>query len=121
MLRKILLICVSWLMIQYWSTFIWANEATQEGKSEAVKHVEGKESELKDFDQIVKDSKNYKGLFNLYLKKTRLYCEILPSQLNWPFLCMMSISRGVGMPRMPAGTALDEWLLVWKCTGPVFI
>ena len=26
---------------------------------------------------------------------------------------MMSISRGIGMPRMPAGTTLDEWLLVW--------
>ena len=118
MFRKlIVLICFTWLVSQYSNTFVWSDETVQEEKTELVKPAEEKKSEFKEFDQVVKGSQNYKGLFNLYLQKTSLYCEILPSQLNWPFFCMMSISRGIGMPRMPAGTTLDEWLLVWKRVG----
>ena len=118
MFRKlIVLICFTWPISQYSNTFVWAEETVQEEKTELVKPDEEKKGEFKEFDQVVKGSQNYKGLFNLYLQKTSLYCEILPSQLNWPFLCMMSISRGIGMPRMPAGTTLDEWLLVWKRVG----
>ena len=118
MLRKLIrLICFICLVSHHWNTTIWADEAKQVEKSEPAKQTEKKKNGFKDFDQVVKDSQTYKGFFNLYLQKTDLYCEILPFQLNQPFLCMMSVSRGIGMPRMPAGTTLDEWLLVWKRLG----
>ena len=75
MFRKlIVLICFTWLVSQYSNIFVWSDETVQEEKTELVKPAEEKKSEFKEFDQVVKGSQNYKGLFSLYLQKTSLYC-----------------------------------------------
>ena len=57
--------------------------------------TEKKKKEYEDFSKVIEDSKTYQGFFNLYQKKENLYCEIQPSQLDEPFLCMISIARGI--------------------------
>ena len=64
----IVLICFTWLVSQYPNTFVWSDETVQEEKTELAKLVEEKKSEFKEFDQVVKGSENYKGLFSLYLQ-----------------------------------------------------
>ena len=86
-------------------------EPTKEQSSEK------KKKEYEDFSKVIEDSKTYQGFFNLYQKKENLYCEIQPSQLDVPFLCMISIARGIATGRILSGMTLDEWLLVWKRVG----
>ena len=54
------------------------------------------EKKFDDFDQLVKGSKEFEGLFHLYLKDDRLYAEIQPGQFNQPFLCPIAVARGLG-------------------------
>ncbi len=87
-----------------------AQEAAQETSTE-------KKKEFEDFTKVIEDSKNYEGFFKLYQKKENLYCEIQPSQLDEPFLCMISLSRGLGRGSLVSGMTMDEWLLVWRRVG----
>ena len=79
--------------------------------------TEKKKKEYEDFSKVIEDSKSYQGYFNLYQKKENLYCEIQPSQLDKPFLCMISIARGIASGRILSGMTMGEWLLVWKRVG----
>ena len=76
-----------------------------------------KKKEFEDFAKVIEDSKSYEGFFKLYQKKENLYCEIQPSQLDQPFLCMISLSRGLGTGSLISGMIMDEWLLVWRRVG----
>ncbi len=76
-----------------------------------------KKQEFTDFAKVIEDSKNYDGFFKLYQKKEKLYCEIQPSQLDQPFLCMTSLARGLARGRLISGIIMDEWLLVWRRVG----
>ena len=87
-----------------------AQEATQEAGTK-------KKKEFEDFTKVIEDSKSYDGFFKLYEKKQNLYCEIQPSQLDKPFLCMISIARGLGRGYLLSGMTLEEWMLVWKRVG----
>ena len=87
-----------------------AQPATQEAPTKPKK-------EFPDFSKVTEDSKSYQGFFKLYQKKENLYCEIQPSQLNQPFLCMISLARGLGRGSLISGMTMDEWLLVWRRVG----
>ncbi len=112
-------------LITYWICFILTGVLTiplfaQEkapAKPATEQTTEKKKKEYEDFSKVIEDSKSHQGFFNLYQKKENLYCEIQPSQLDTPFLCMISIARGIGTGRILSGMTLDEWLLVWKRVG----
>ena len=113
MIFWIALVCLT-VLVGCWIT-AFAEEAKQPEKTEEKKEPE-KKKDFEDFDKVIKDSKSYEGFFKLYQKKTNLYCEIQPDQLDKSFLCMISISRGIG--RYPyAGTTLDDWVLAWRRVG----
>ncbi len=74
------------------------------------------EKKFEDFDKVTKGAKVHEGLFKLYRKDDRLLAEILPYQLDKPFLCPISIARGIGM----GGHTLnfgDQWVLVFRRVG----
>ncbi len=69
-----------------------------------------------EFDSLVKGAKEYDGLFKLYHKDDQLYAEIKPNQLNQPFLCPISIARGMGQ----GGHTLnfgEQWVLLFRRVG----
>ncbi|MXY29233.1 DUF5117 domain-containing protein [Candidatus Poribacteria bacterium] len=94
-----------------------AQEAAQPAKPTAQAAPTEKKKEFEDFAKVIADSKNYDGFFKLYQKKEKLYCEIQPSQLEQPFLCMISLSRGLGRGFLISGMIMDDWLLVWRRVG----
>ena len=94
-----------------------AQEATQPAKSATQAAPAEKKKEFEDFAKVIADSKSYDGFFKLYEKKENLYCEIQPSQLDKPFLCMISVARGLGSGFLLSGMTLEEWLLVWRRVG----
>ena len=69
-----------------------------------------------DFDPIVKGAREYEGLFKLYHKDDQLFAEIKPHQLDHPFLCPISIARGMAQ----GGHTLnfgEQWVLVFHRVG----
>ena len=94
-----------------------AQEAAQPAKPDTQETPAKKKKEFEDFDKVTEDSKSYDGFFKLYQKKENLYCEIQPSQLDKPFLCMISVARGLGQGFLLSGMTLEEWMLVWRRVG----
>ena len=94
-----------------------AQETAQPAKPATQEAPIKKKKEFEDFTKVIEDSKNYEGFFKLYQKKENLYCEIQPSQLDKPFLCMISLSRGLGRGFLVSGMTMGEWLLVWRRVG----
>lgn len=90
----------------------------QEAEKTAKPATQSKQKkEFEDFNKVIEDSKSYQGLYRLYEKKENLYCEIQPSQLNKPFLCMISIARGIASGYILSGMTMEEWLLEWRRVG----
>ncbi|MDE0465845.1 MAG: zinc-dependent metalloprotease [Candidatus Poribacteria bacterium] len=102
------------ILISSCSLPIFAQESAKPATQEAP---EKPKKEFPDFSKVTEDSKSYQGFFKLYQKKENLYCEIQPSQLNQPFLCMISLARGLGRGTLISGMTMDEWLLVWRRVG----
>ena len=94
-----------------------AQEAAQPAKPTTQEASAKKKKEFEDFSKVTEDSKSYDGFFKLYQKKENLYCEIQPSQLDKPFLCMISVARGLGQGFLLSGMTLEEWMLVWRRVG----
>ncbi len=94
-----------------------AQEATQPANPTTQETSTAKKKEFEDFAKVIEDSKNYDGFFKLYQKKEKLYCEIQPAQLEQPFLCLISLSRGLGRGFLISGMIMDDWLLVWRRVG----
>ncbi len=105
------------ILISVYCLPISAQEATQPATPVATAAPAEKKKEFEDFDKVTEDSTSYEGFFKLHQKKENLYCEIQPSQLDKPFLCMTSVARGIGQGRLIAGMTLEEWLLVWRRVG----
>ncbi|MYC78429.1 zinc-dependent metalloprotease [Candidatus Poribacteria bacterium] len=96
---------------------IVAQEAAQPATPTTQEASAKKKKEFEDFSKVTEDSKSYDGFFKLYQKKENLYCEIQPSQLDKPFLCMISVARGLGQGFLLSGMTLEEWMLVWQRVG----
>ena len=96
---------------------IVAQEAAQTTTPTTQEAPAKKKKEFEDFSKVTEDSKSYEGFFKLYEKKENLYCEIQPSQLDKPFLCMISVARGLGQGFLLSGMTLEEWMLVWRRVG----
>ena len=116
-MRYLLTFWICLILISGYCFSVAAQEAAQPAKPEAQEAPAKKKKEFEDFSKVTEDSKSYQGFFRLYEKKENLYCEIQPSQLDQPFLCMMSLSRGLGRGFLISGMTLDEWLLVWQRVG----
>ena len=116
-MRKLWIFCICVIAFSYYCYSIDAQETTEQGQTAATKETTKKKTEYDDFAKVIEDSKSYQGLYRLYQKKENLYCEIQPNQLNKPFLCMLSISRGIGSGRILSGMTMDEWLLEWRRVG----
>ena len=110
-------------LLTFWSCLILIGgyclsvSAQEAAKPETQAAAAQKKKEFEDFSKVTEDSKSYQGFFKLYEKKENLYCEIQPSQLDKPFLCMISLSRGLGRGYLISGMTMDEWLLVWRRVG----
>ena len=105
------------ILINFYCFPTFAQEATQPAKPAAQEASANKKKEFEDFSKVIEDSKSYEGFFKLYQKKENLYCEIQPAQLDKPFLCMISIARGLGSGYLLSGRTLEEWMLVWHRVG----
>ena len=116
-MRHILRFWLCLILLSVYCLPIFAQEATQAAKSTSKEAATGKKKEFEDFAKVTENSKSYDGFFKLYQKKEKLYCEIQPSQLEQPFLCMISLSRGLGRGRLISGMIMEEWLLVWRRVG----
>ncbi len=74
------------------------------------------QNKLKNISEVVKGAKEYAGLFKLYQKDDDLFAEVRNIQLNRPFLCPITIARGIGM----GGHILnfdEQWVLMFKRVG----
>src|SRR5687768_14728379 len=50
----------------------------------------------KSFAEVIKEAEAVPGLFTLYRKEDTLLLEILPEQLDRPFLCSPTLESGLG-------------------------
>ncbi len=116
-MRYLLTFWTCLILVSGYCVSVSAQEAAQAAKPATQEASAKKKKEFEDFSKVTEDSKSYQGFFRLYEKKENLYCEIQPSQLDKPFLCMMSLSRGLGRGYLISGMTLNEWLLVWKRVG----
>lgn len=69
-----------------------------------------------EFATVVKGAKVYDGLFTLHHKDDKLFAEILPSQLDKPFLLPIAVAKGSGV----GGTTLnfeEQWVIAFKRVG----
>lgn len=69
-----------------------------------------------DFDTVVKGAKEHDGLFKLYVKDQNVYAELKLFQLEQPFLCPISIARGMAQ----GGHTLnfdEQWVLLFRRVG----
>ena len=116
-MRYLLTFWICLIMIGAYCFSVPAQEAAQPAKPATQEAPVKKKKEFEDFAKVTEDSKSYEGFFKLYQKKENLYCEIQPSQLDKPFLCMISVARGLGRGYLLSGMTLEEWLLVWRRVG----
>ncbi len=74
------------------------------------------EKKYEPFDQFVAGAKSYEGLIKLYQKDEHLYAELLPHQLDKPYLAPIALARGAGM----GGHTLnndEQWVILFKRHG----
>ena len=74
------------------------------------------ESGLEAFDEVVKDSQKLEGLFTLYhnQEKNHIYLELKPEQLNRNYLCLVTLSTGIGEGWLLSGMPLDDFLFRFR-------
>jgi hypothetical protein len=70
----------------------------------------------KSFEETVEGMQQLDGLFSLYRHKGKgkLYLEIQPDQLNQNYLCIMTLSRGIGEGYLLNGLSLDEFIFRFR-------
>jgi hypothetical protein len=72
---------------------------------------------FEDFDKVIAGARTYEGVIRLYQKDDRVFAELMPHQLDRPFLCAISLARG-GMEQ--AGWTLngdEQWVISFKRVG----
>ncbi len=75
-----------------------------------------KTSESKDFESLIKETRKHEGLFTVYEnpEDSHLYLEILPEQLNRNYLCIMTLSSGIGEGWLVNGMPMGELLFQFR-------
>jgi hypothetical protein len=73
-------------------------------------------SELKAFNEVIKNSSTIKGLFTFYSQKDtgKIYLEIQPQQLNKNFLSTMTMESGIGERGIYSGMPLQDFLFYFQ-------
>lgn len=73
-------------------------------------------SELKPFDEVVKNAEKLEGLFTLYRHKDtgKIYLEIQPQQLNKNFLATVTMESGLGERGIYSGLPLEDLLFYFR-------
>jgi hypothetical protein len=105
-------------------------ESPAGGKEEKKKNKDdaGKKGEVKDdkeqpkeppFEKVVKGAQEIKGLFNAYIKddEGKVYLEILPDQLDKPFLLNPTLVSGIGQGFLYPADMLPEYLVSFHRIG----
>lgn len=76
---------------------------------------ESKQSDLKPFDEVVKNTSAVKGLFTLYSNKEgSIYLEIKPEQLNKNYLSTVTMESGIGERGIYSGMPLHDFLFYFR-------
>lgn len=85
-------------------------------KPTPAKTPEKKNSEMEDFDEVVKDAKKIPGLFTLYRnqEKNKIFLEIKPEQLNENFLATATLESGIGEAGIYSGMPLQDFLFYFQ-------
>jgi hypothetical protein len=76
--------------------------ATTAAAAAAVAAVSAAQSQ-KPFAEVVKEAKEYDGMFKLYQKDEKLWIEVAPDQLDKPFFFKSNINQGIGEGRIFGG------------------
>ncbi|MEP0918303.1 zinc-dependent metalloprotease [Leptolyngbya sp. DQ-M1] len=73
-------------------------------------------SQLRPFDEVVKDATPLKGLFTLYRneKSGKLFAEIMPNQLERNFFAAMTLESGVGERGIYSGLPIGDFLFTLR-------
>ena len=116
-MRPLLIFWICLTLIGSYCLSVSAQEAAQPAKPTTQETSKKTKKEFQDFAKVTEDSTSYEGFYKLYQKKENLYCEIQPTQLEQPFLCMITISRGLGNYNLISGEIWDDWLLAWRRVG----
>jgi hypothetical protein len=70
-----------------------------------------------DWKKVLKDSDKLSGFLTLHRKRENLYAEIKPSQLEQPFLSIVSFAKGIGAAGLLGGLPLDDRLVQFERSG----
>ncbi|MCU0550753.1 MAG: zinc-dependent metalloprotease [Leptolyngbya sp. Prado105] len=73
-------------------------------------------SQLRPFDDLIKETKTIKGLFTLYQneKNGRLFAEIMPDQLDRNYLAAMTLESGIGQNGLYSGLPIGDFLFTFR-------
>lgn len=74
------------------------------------------EKKYEPFDQFIAGAKVHEGLIKLYQKDEHLYAELLPNQLDKPFLAPIALARGGGIGGLTLNFD-EQWVIVFKRSG----
>lgn len=77
---------------------------------------ESKQSALKPFYEVVKNTSMVKGLFTLYRNKEtgKIFLELKPEQLNKNYLSTMTMESGIGERGIYSGMPLQDYLFYFR-------
>jgi Met-zincin/Domain of unknown function (DUF5117) len=86
------------------------------GRSGVDDSEEHRTPPLKPFDQLIKDTTPYDGLFKLYHnpKTGRMYAEILPDQLEQKYLSTITLESGIGEQSLYRGMPIADFLFTLR-------
>lgn len=94
----------------------WVMPGVAQSKPAQRPNAEVDRSQLRPFDDVIKDTKPLKGLFTLYQneKTGKVLLEILPSQLDRNFFAAMTLESGVGERGVYSGLPLGDFLFTLR-------
>lgn len=68
------------------------------------------------FDEVIKNTEKLEGLFTVYQEKNgqQIYLEVKPEQLNRDFLCVITLSSGIGQAPLLRGMPLQDMMFYFQ-------
>ncbi|MER3433271.1 MAG: peptidase M43 [Leptolyngbya sp. ERB_1_1] len=96
--------------------WVMPGNAQSSQRSSQKPKTEVDRSQLKPFDEVIKDATPLKGLFTLYQnqKSGKLFAEILPNQLDRNYLAAMTLESGVGERGIYSGLPIGDFLFNFR-------